>query len=75
MPEQRIEVVRALIVSRLNFWIITINHMKLQLEVVLARAIQHEIDHLNGKLLVDYLSNIKRDVALRKLKKLKKNCL
>lgn len=38
----------------------------------LARAIQHEIDHLNGKLAIDYLSVLKKNVALRKLVKLKK---
>lgn len=38
----------------------------------LARTIQHEIDHLNGKLLLDYLSGLKRNVALRKLIKIQK---
>ena len=37
-----------------------------------SRIIQHEIDHLNGILFVDYLSRIKRDVILRKMKKYKK---
>lgn len=39
----------------------------------LARVIQHEYDHLEGKLMIDYLSSLKRDVVLRKLKKLKNN--
>ena len=38
----------------------------------LARAIQHEMDHLDGKLAIDYLSSLKKNVALRKLVKLKK---
>jgi peptide deformylase len=38
----------------------------------LARAIQHETDHLEGKLLLDYLSPLKKNVAIRKLTKLKK---
>lgn len=38
-----------------------------------ARVVQHEVDHLNGILLVDYLSPIKKDVAVRRLKKLKKS--
>ena len=38
----------------------------------LARAIQHEMDHLNGKILIDYLSILKKNVVLRKLIKLKK---
>ena len=37
-----------------------------------SRIIQHEIDHLNGILFVDYLSRLKRDVILRKMKKYKK---
>ncbi len=31
-----------------------------------ATCIQHEIDHLNGVLLVDYLSKLKRDRVLKK---------
>ena len=38
----------------------------------LARAIQHETDHLEGKLLLDYLSPLKKNVVIRKLTKLKK---
>lgn len=38
----------------------------------LARALQHEIDHLDGKLTFDYLSKLKKSVVLRKLAKLKK---
>ncbi len=37
-----------------------------------ARLIQHEIDHLNGILTIDYLTPIKKDVAVRKLAKIKK---
>jgi peptide deformylase len=41
-------------------------------EGLLATAIQHEIDHLNGKLIIDYLSRLKRDIIIRKFKKLAK---
>jgi peptide deformylase len=34
-----------------------------------ATAIQHEIDHLNGKLIIDYASRLKRDMIVRKFKK------
>ena len=34
--------------------------------------IQHEIDHLNGKTLVDFLSRLKKDIYLRKIKKVKR---
>ncbi len=36
---------------------------------LLARVLQHEIDHLNGKLYIDYLSPLKRNIILRKMKK------
>lgn len=39
---------------------------------LLATCIQHEIDHLNGIVFVDHISNVKRDMILRKLTKLKK---
>lgn len=37
---------------------------------LLATCVQHEIDHLNGVLFIDYLSKLKRDMILRKLKKI-----
>ena len=36
---------------------------------LLATCIQHEIDHLNGKLFVDYVSRLKRDRIKKKLQK------
>ena len=39
---------------------------------LLAVCIQHEMDHLDGKLFVDYLSNAKRSLIRRKLQKLQK---
>jgi peptide deformylase len=38
-------------------------------EGLLATAIQHEVDHLNGKLIIDFLSRLKRDIVVRKFKK------
>jgi peptide deformylase len=38
-------------------------------EGLLAACLQHEIDHLNGVLFVDYLSALKRNIVLRKLAK------
>jgi len=37
---------------------------------LLARAFQHEMDHLDGRLFVDRLRGIKRDLIVRKIKKL-----
>ena len=39
-------------------------------EDLLARAFQHEIDHLHGKLFLSHLSALKRDLIKRKIKKL-----
>ncbi len=36
---------------------------------LLAACIQHEIDHLDGKLFIDYLSSLKRDFIMKALKK------
>ncbi len=38
---------------------------------MLATVLQHEIDHLNGVLLLDKVSKLRRDTALRRFKKLK----
>ncbi len=37
-----------------------------------ATCVQHEIDHLDGKLFIDYLSPLKRQLITRKMVKLKK---
>ncbi len=44
---------------------------EIEADGLFARCIQHEIDHLDGVLHVDYLSRIKRDLVLRKLAKQK----
>lgn len=42
---------------------------ELETDGLLAVCIQHELDHLDGKLFVDYLSSLKRDRIRRKLEK------
>lgn len=39
---------------------------------ILATCLQHEIDHLNGVLFIDHLSKLKRDMVIRKFRKLAK---
>ena len=39
---------------------------------LLARALQHEIDHLEGRLFLDRLRGVKRDIIVRKIKKLQR---
>jgi peptide deformylase len=41
-------------------------------EDLLARAMQHEIDHLNGILFLSHLSSLKRDLIRRKIRKMQK---
>ncbi len=45
---------------------------KLEAEGILATCIQHEVDHLNGVLFIDYLSKLKKDMIIKKLVKQKK---
>jgi len=71
LPEQRIEVARP---KKIKVEYLDYNNQKQVLEDDdwLARVIQHEMDHLDGRLLIDYLSNLKHDIALRKLTKIQK---
>ena len=45
---------------------------KMKASGLLATCIQHEVDHLNGILFIDYLSKLKRDMVIKKLIKNKK---
>ena len=42
------------------------------LDGLLATCLQHELDHLEGILFIDHLSRLKRNMALKKLEKLRK---
>ena len=42
-------------------------------EELLARALLHEIDHQDGVLFIDRISRLKRELALRKIRKMQKN--
>ena len=48
------------------------NKKLLKADGLLATCIQHEIDHLNGKLFVDHISKLKKSIILKKLQKYKK---
>lgn len=48
------------------------NEVELQAEGLLARAICHEIDHLDGVLLIDRVSRLRRDMIKRRIRKLVK---
>jgi peptide deformylase len=68
IPDVRIEIERpaSLLVRYLD------RHGKpqeLEADGLLATVVQHEIDHLNGRLIIDFLSRLKRDIIVRKLRK------
>jgi len=44
---------------------------EIEADGLLARCIQHEIDHLDGVLFIDHVSRLKRNMTLAKMKKLK----
>ena len=45
----------------------------LKCEGLLSTCIQHEINHLDGKLIIDHLSKLKKDMIIKKISKIKKN--
>ena len=46
---------------------------EMEAEGYLSTLIQHEIDYLNGKVFLDHLSNLKRNILLKKMNKFNKN--
>ena len=45
----------------------------LKCDGLLSTCLQHEINHLDGKLIIDHLSKLKRDIIIKKISKMKKN--
>jgi len=48
------------------------NAQSAEMSGVPARIVQHETDHLDGKLFIDYLSNARREMVMRKVRRHKK---
>ena len=48
------------------------NQRLIEADGLLATCVQHEMDHLNGVVFVDHISSVKRDIIIRKLKKVKR---
>ncbi|MCS7230309.1 MAG: peptide deformylase [Candidatus Kryptonium sp.] len=71
IPGLRAEIIRpAKIVLKYQDIDLTTNEM--ECEGLLARVVQHEVDHLNGKFFIDYLSPIRLKTLKPKLSKIKK---
>jgi len=71
IPGIREEVTRAETI-RVRFKDPDMDEKELTCNGLLARAIQHEVDHLNGVLIIDYLSAIKRKLLRGELNKIKR---
>jgi peptide deformylase len=71
MPDVRVDIERP---STLTVQFLDRNGKTVTLEAsgLLATAIQHEIDHLDGRLIIDFLSKLRRDMVIRRFKKLAK---
>ena len=72
LPEQFSEIERPKKIS-LEFLDEKNNLIKKDADGIEARILQHEIDHLSGKLFVDYLSSLKRNIMIKKVQKFLKN--
>ena len=71
LPDQFADVTRPARV-RVRYTDETNQTRELEAEGLLATCVQHEIDHLDGILFVDHLSQLKRSMIMRKLAKWKK---
>lgn len=71
IPEQYAEVTRPAEV-RVRWTDVDGKAQEEQFDGLWATCVQHEIDHLNGKLFIDYLSGMKRQMITRKMVKLKR---
>lgn len=71
IPKQYAEVERPAIV-RVKYLDYNGKEAELEANGLLSHCVQHEIDHLNGVLFIDYLSTLKRKMILKKVDKLKK---
>ncbi|MCC7305848.1 MAG: peptide deformylase [Alphaproteobacteria bacterium] len=71
IPQQYADVERPAVV-RVKYLDYNNNTAELEASELLSHCVQHEIDHLNGVLFIDYLSSLKRNMILRKVEKLKK---
>jgi peptide deformylase len=71
IPDQYAEVERPKMV-KVGWLDINGNPQEQEFDGLWATCVQHEIDHLNGKLFIDYLKPLKRQMITRKMQKLKR---
>ena len=72
IPETFIEIERPKI-CEVEYIDETGSKKNLECDGLLSTCIQHEINHLDGKLIIDHLSKLKKDMIIKKISKFKKN--
>jgi len=71
IPDITAEVERPAL-TRVSYLDLEGKKQEIELEGIWSTLVQHEIDHLNGVLFIDYLSRLKRDMIVKKFTKLKR---
>ena len=72
IPETFIEIERPKI-CEVEYIDIDGKKRNLKCDGLLSTCLQHEINHLDGKLIIDHLSKLKKDMIIKKISKSKKN--
>ena len=72
IPETFIEIERPKI-CEIEYIDIDGKKRNLKCDGLLSTCLQHEINHLDGKLIIDHLSKLKKDIIIKKISKSKKN--
>jgi peptide deformylase len=72
IPDYYAEVERPAMV-RVKYLDENAKEQEVEADGLLATCLQHEIDHLDGVLFIDYISKLKRDMVMKKFKKLAKD--
>lgn len=71
IPDQYGMVKRPAVVT-VSYFDVTGAAQKQEFDGLWATCVQHEIDHLNGKLFIDFLGSVRRQMITQKMKKLKR---
>lgn len=72
IPDYYAEVERPATVT-VDYFDIDGKKQTMQADGLMATCLQHEIDHLNGVLFIDHISKLKRDMVIKKFRKLAKD--
>ena len=72
IPETFIEIERPKI-CEIEYIDLDGNRKELKCDGLMSTCVQHEINHLDGKLIIDHLSKLKKDFIIKKISKLQKN--